>query len=86
MGQLSKQFRLGSFIAYIENEKIKIANKAATLRAADPVTSLKRGFSLVYADNGHLVKSVSQIKKSDTLRTEVSDGSIISTVKKTERK
>ena len=51
-----------------------------------PVTSLKRGFSLVYTDGGELVKSLSQIQVADTLKTEVSDGRIISTVNKTERK
>ena len=86
IGHLSKQFKLESFIGYIGNERTNLSNKAATLRAADPVTSLKRGFSLVYADNGDLVKSISQIKVADTLRTEVSDGRIVSTVNKTERK
>ena len=86
IGHLSKQFKLESFIGYIGNERTNLRNKAATLRAADPLTSLKRGFSLVYADNGDLVKSISQIKVADTLRTEVSDGRIVSTVNKTERK
>ena len=86
IGHLSKQFRLESVINYIGNEKTKLVNKAATLRAADPVNSLKRGFSLVYSDDGNLVKSISQIRATDILRTEVSDGRIVSTVNKTERK
>ena len=83
---LSARFRLESVIASIEKEKSKLANIAVTLRTADPVTSLKRGFSLVYKGNGDLVKSLSQIQKADILKTEVSDGSIVSTVNKTERK
>jgi exodeoxyribonuclease VII large subunit len=86
IGQLSKQFKLESVVKYIGNEKIQLDNKSATLRTADPVTSLKRGFSLVYADNGDLVKSIKQIRASEKLRTEVSDGHIVSTVNKTERK
>jgi exodeoxyribonuclease VII small subunit len=74
INQLSRQFRLESVINCIGNEKSKLKNKAAKLRAADPMTSLKRGFSLVYAENGNLVKSISQIQVADTLKTEVSDG------------
>jgi hypothetical protein len=39
-GAISKQFKLESFVAIIGNEKTKLVNEAATLRAADPVTSL----------------------------------------------
>ena len=70
----------------LENEKTKLTNKAATLRAVDPATSLKRGFSLVYTDGGDLVKSITQINPANTIKTEISDGRIISTINKTERK
>jgi exodeoxyribonuclease VII large subunit len=83
---LSSQFRLEPIIAYLENEKTKLTNKGAALRSADPATSLKRGFSLVYTDGGDLVKSLSQIQVADVLKTEISDGRIVSTVNKTERK
>jgi hypothetical protein len=62
---------LESVINCIGNEKTKLKNKAATLRASDPMTSLKRGFSLVYAENGDLVKSISQINAADTLKTKL---------------
>lgn len=84
--QISRRFKLETILNHIGNEKIKLENKAATLRATDPITSLKRGFSLVYAENGDLVKSISQIRTADRLKTKVSDGNIISTVDKTERK
>jgi exodeoxyribonuclease VII large subunit len=83
---LFSRFRLESIVTYLNNEKIKLTNKAATLRAADPKTSLKRGFSLVYSESGDLVKSLSQVRVTDKLSTEVSDGRILSTVDKTERK
>ena len=83
---LSRRFRLETTIVYLGNEKSKLANKAATLRAADPSTSLKRGFSLVYAEDGNLVKSISQIQPADVLKIEIGDGRIISTIDKTERK
>jgi exodeoxyribonuclease VII large subunit len=86
LSHLSDRFKLESIISTLANERTKLSNKAATLRAADPVTSLERGFSLVYTDNGALVKNVSQVQVADKLKTEVSDGRIISTVNKTERK
>jgi len=85
-GYLSNQFRLEPVIAYLENEKIKLANKSATLRAADPTNSLKRGFSLVFTKTGNLLKSLTQVQPRDILRTEISDGYIESTVNSTERK
>lgn len=85
-GYLSSQFRLEPVIAYLENEKIKLANKSATLRAADPTNSLKRGFSLVFTKTGNLLKSLTQVQPRDILRTEISDGYIESTVNSTERK
>jgi len=83
---LSRRFRLETIIPYLGNEKTKLTNKAATLRAVDPATSLKRGFSLVYTDGGDLVKSITQINPANTIKTEISDGRIISTINKTERK
>ena len=55
----------------------------ATIRAADPLTSLKRGFSLVYRKDGRLLKSVEEIKIGEQIETKVSNGSIISTVNHT---
>ena len=86
LSHLSDRFKLDSIISIVANERTKLTNKAATLRATDPITSLKRGFSLVYTDDGDLVKSMSQVQVADTLKTEVSDGRIVSTVNKTERK
>jgi exodeoxyribonuclease VII large subunit len=84
MSHISGRFRIESVIAYLGNEKTKLSNKAATLRAIDPVTSLKRGFSLVYTDDGTLIKTISQVQVDDILKMEISDGRIISTVNRTE--
>jgi exodeoxyribonuclease VII large subunit len=82
---LSGRFRLDLIVSYLKNEKSKLLNKSATLRAADPDTSLKRGFALVYSESGELVKSLSQIKIADTMKTKLSDGRFVSTVNRTER-
>ncbi len=84
LGDLSGRFRLEPVIAFLENEKTKLTNKGATLRVADPSTSLKRGFSLVYTEKGELVKSLAQIKVADVLKTKIGDGHILSTVNETE--
>lgn len=83
---LKTRYKLESVISFLNNEKIRLVNKAATLRAADPVTNLKRGFSLVYREDGGLVKSITQIHINDVLQTEIGDGQIISTVKGTKGK
>ena len=86
LGHYRRRFRLETFITMIGTEKAKLEAMAATLRVADPITSLKRGFSLVYAGDGNLVKSIAQVQAADNIRTEVGDGRIISTVNRTERK
>jgi len=72
-----------SLIALIENEKNNLTNKLATIRAADPLTSLKRGFSLVYRKDGGLLKSVEEISTGEQIQVTVSDGIIFSTVNHT---
>ena len=58
--------------------------KLAAVKASDPLTSLKRGFSLVYKKDNQLVKSIKAVVKGELLYTKVQDGSITSTVKQTE--
>jgi exodeoxyribonuclease VII large subunit len=78
-----RRFNLENILALISKEQTNLTNKLATIRAADPLTSLKRGFSLVYRKDGHLLKSVEEIKIGEQIETKVSDGSIISTVNHT---
>lgn len=77
------RFNLEKILAAISKEKINLANKMATIRAADPITSLKRGFSLVYREDGHLLKSIDEIGTGEQIQTMVSDGIIFSTVNQT---
>jgi exonuclease VII large subunit len=44
------------------------------------VNSLERGFSLVYGKKGQLVKSVKDVRKGNTIRTQVRDGDFKSRV------
>ena len=59
-------------------------NKMAAIRAVDPVTSLKRGFSLVYKEDNQLVKSINAVSAGESLKTKVQDGLITSTVEQIE--
>jgi exodeoxyribonuclease VII large subunit len=72
----------------VQNEKLVLKSKEGILKMLDPKHVLKRGYSISY-NNGIAVKSVSDLKKGDNLRTVVYDGEIISSVsskKKTRRK
>lgn len=75
------RFRKEVVLSRIAREKRLIDNKLSTIRTADPVTSLKRGFALVYKTNGDLVKSIAQVEKGGVIRTDLSDGKVFSTVK-----
>jgi exodeoxyribonuclease VII large subunit len=74
------RFRLGKILSRIGNERRLIENKLATLRAVDPKTSLKRGFSLLYKQDGVLIKSIAQVEQGGVVVTDLSDGKISSTV------
>ena len=83
---LRNRFRVETVLARIENEKRLIENILVTLRAVDPETSLKRGFSLVYKEDGELVKSIAQVNMNGMLKTDLSDGQVSSTVISIEEK
>lgn len=54
--------------------------KIATLEALNPLKIMDRGYSLVYDDEGKLVKSVDKIKKDDRLKVQVADGFLLCNV------
>ena len=70
-----------SSLHYIEKQhnKLSLLNKSKEL--VDPVTILKRGFSITLR-NGKALKSSEQLKDGEPLETILYDGRIISTVKK----
>jgi exodeoxyribonuclease VII large subunit len=82
-GRISR-FQIDRILQVIDRERNQLNSKLAAIRAADPVTSLKRGFSLVYKANDQLVKSIDAVSAGESLKTRVQDGLIISTVKQTE--
>ena len=82
------KFRLNkeNIFLRIKNEKKNIRSRKATLKAYDPKTSFKRGFSLVYNKRGKLLKSVSEISQNETITTELNDGKLTSTIETIEEK
>jgi exodeoxyribonuclease VII large subunit len=70
----------------VSRERRDLKGRGSLVRAADPRNSLERGFSLVYGKGGRLVKSVKDVKKGETIRTQVRDGRIVSKVDTTEGK
>ncbi len=47
-----------------------------TLEALSPLKIMDRGYSLVYSDEGNLIKTVNQIKRNEQIKVKVSDGAI----------
>ena len=64
----------------IKQQKLKMAHMETTLKVADPVNILKRGFSITYAGDT-VVKSVENIPDGAELKTVLADGSISSVVR-----
>jgi exodeoxyribonuclease VII large subunit len=64
----------------LERQTQKLMMHAASVRLLDPVTTMARGWSITRDSSGNVVRSISDIKKGDTVFTALADGSITSTV------
>ena len=64
----------------LERQSQKLVMHAASVRLLDPVTTMARGWSITRDSAGNVVRSISDIKKGDTVVTALADGSITSTV------
>jgi len=67
----------------LDNKTNKYLNLLSKLEVLNPVTTLKRGYSITKKDN-KLITSVNDIKKDDIIITSLSDGYIESIVSKIE--
>jgi exodeoxyribonuclease VII large subunit len=54
-----------------------LSHAATRLRLLDPVNTMKRGWSIVRNDAGVVVRSIKEVKKSEKLQLQVSDGTIV---------
>ena len=64
----------------LERQTQKLLMHAASVRLLDPVTTMARGWSITRDSSGNVVRSITDIKKGDTVVTALADGSITSTV------
>ena len=64
----------------LERQTQKLMMHAASVRLLDPVTTMARGWSITRDSSGDVVRSISDVKKGDTVVTALADGSITSTV------
>jgi exodeoxyribonuclease VII large subunit len=64
----------------MNDEKAKIALLSSKLNALSPLNVLSRGYSIAYNDNKP-IKSVSDVKKGDNIKIQVTDGEFFAEVK-----
>lgn len=71
-------------IDYINECKKEVKNYKDQLTILNPKQILKRGYSILLNDEGKAISSVKEIKVGQKIKTVVNDGTVISTVDKTE--
>ncbi|MBO5364824.1 MAG: exodeoxyribonuclease VII large subunit [Clostridia bacterium] len=69
----------------LEQKKQGLGVAASKLDGLSPLGALTRGFSVVKAEDGGVVNSVSRVKPGDNMTVMVQDGKILATVKETEK-
>jgi exodeoxyribonuclease VII large subunit len=68
----------------LDQSKQQLASRASRLEGLSPIAVLGRGYSITHrADDGELVRSVSQVRIGDRLRTRFADGETISRIEQT---
>ncbi len=68
------------FASVVEGIREKLENISTYLRAADPMRNLKLGYSVVFDGEGKVVKDVRFLKKGDTIKTKLYQGSVESEI------
>jgi len=69
--RVEKQFK-----QVLKEKKNRFSSSLSTLHALSPLKVMDRGYSLVYQDEGTLIKSSKQVKAGDHLEINVRDGKI----------
>jgi len=64
----------------LQNSRTKISQYQKLAQMADPKNTLKRGFSITRSQEGHLIRSVKEIKDIKAITTQLVDGIINSTI------
>ncbi len=77
---LKERFRMEKICYLINSERKSLNEKMATLKAVDPQNTLQRGFALVYCHDGHLARSIHDVREKENIRTLFADGTVVSEV------
>ncbi|OGS27631.1 MAG: exodeoxyribonuclease VII large subunit [Elusimicrobia bacterium RIFOXYB2_FULL_48_7] len=80
---VENQVKILSAVFSMKNKELDNFSRQAA--AHDPVNVMKRGYSVVYGTDKKVVKSISQVKAGDNIKTVVFDGAIFSEVSKKEK-
>lgn len=70
-----------AFQAIVIHKQKDFHSLLTTLEALSPLKIMERGYSLVYTEKGKLIKSVTNVKKSDSIQIKLSDGHLDCEVK-----
>lgn len=81
----ARRLSLRRLLQRLGAEREGLARREQLLRAADPATALRRGFSLTTTAGGVLLRSVAMVGAGDAVVTRVADGSLESVVRTTRR-
>ncbi|MBI3602588.1 MAG: exodeoxyribonuclease VII large subunit [Candidatus Omnitrophica bacterium] len=65
----------------LQTSRTKIQTYQKLIDVADPKNTLKRGFSITRDLKGGVIKSITDVKKASSMKTQLADGTIISDIK-----
>ena len=71
----------GRMTREVEKGKLLLAQQSAALEALSPLKVLGRGYAVAMESDGKVIKSISQVKKQDTMTVLLQDGSISCTAR-----
>jgi len=63
-------------VQILTRKQTQFTNIVSTLEALNPLKIMDRGYSLAYTEDNRLVKSVHQVKKTDHIQIQLSDGDL----------
>jgi exodeoxyribonuclease VII large subunit len=64
--------------------KTRVANAATRLEALSPLAVLNRGYALVYAEGGGLLRDAGETRAGERIRARLATGTVTATVLETE--
>ncbi|HCG35549.1 MAG TPA: exodeoxyribonuclease VII large subunit [Clostridiales bacterium] len=67
----------------LERNRAVLGLRAQDLKNLNPLAVIARGYSAVFDQSGHVVKSVKQVKPGDTVTFRTVDGGVVASVQKT---